>query len=686
MKATLEKIIRSLVGLSFVVPLFLAPFLWKQFIFPFIVPKVVLLRSIVLLIVGCYILLLMINFQKYKIRSTPITLAVFAFLLSFTLSSFIGVDWYRSFWDNHERMLGLFTVSHYVVLYLVATQVLRTKQDWKIVWQWALALGSLVVLFGFYQRIDAKFLLNQGNTRVSSSLGNAIYLAGYSLFLFYLGFSLFLQEAKKSWKKYLYGAASLLGFSGIFLSSTRGTLLGVCVAAAIVLGMYAFRADVKRKHKRIFLGLIVGGVALFAVLFYFRQTDTINNIPALGRLLNSYSEIRQKSPRLMAWGIAIDSWQERPVFGWGPNNYYYSFNKYYRPEYLNFGWGETWFDNAHNVVLNTLAVQGIVGLVSYISLFAVAIIFLVKKYRQNKIDVHTTFLAVGFLIAHFIHNIFVFENPTSYLYFFLFLAYINALVSQGEPHEEKKTVERTVPLWKYAAVLCIIFYVIYTTNIQVARANTRTFTAIGSVYSGQNVMASYEAAINTPSPHIDDVRSDIARAVESALPNYVKVNRVQTLQPLFDASYQDLKKNEVLHPLDVRIYIQQAQLAELGAQYFNRPALLQEAEVALDQALMASPKRQQIQYMLGMLSLQLGKLSKGEELLTDAVQNNPRIAESWWRLALFYAYTGNGAQANKTLEQAAVQGVKIDASRIDYVKNIIHQVPPAVSSTAAKSK
>ena len=101
---------------SFFVPLIVLP---SSYIFPFIVPKIVFFRSLVLLMLGSYILLLISNWKKYRIKLSAINIAVLIFLLSFSISTFVGVDVYKSVWDSHERMLGLFTIFHYIFYYLI---------------------------------------------------------------------------------------------------------------------------------------------------------------------------------------------------------------------------------------------------------------------------------------------------------------------------------------------------------------------------------------------------------------------------------------------------------------------------------------------------------------------------------------------------------------------------------------
>ena len=413
-----------IIGLTFFVPLVMRS---SSFIFPFIVPKIVVFRSLALLLAGAYTVLLATNWEKFRMRFTPITGAILLFFASFTISTFVGVDWYHSLWDNHERMLGLFTILHYVLYYLVVTSVVQEWKDWRWLLRTFLLAGSIVMVIGVLQRFKPDLLLNQSGSRVASTLGNPIYVGGYGLFLAFLGWLTFMKEQLRGWKIFA-GAAGLLGFLGIFLSGTRGSMLGLLSGMFVLGAVYLFMMRGHREMRRMLVGLMGGFIVLLGVLFAFRQTPFVSQIPALGGLLNSFSGAAGgTASAFYGVGIAVEAWQERPVFGWGPNNYYYAFNKYYRPEFLEHGWGETWFDNAHNIIMNTLAVQGAFGLLTYLAMFGTVVFMLYRGYRRG-LDHHIVAVGVAFLAAHLAQNVFVFENPTSYLYFFFFLAFLNSQV------------------------------------------------------------------------------------------------------------------------------------------------------------------------------------------------------------------------------------------------------------------
>ena len=665
MRRYLEQFIKLSVAATFFVPLVLIS---SKFIFPFIVPKILIFRSLTLLMLGAYVVLLVSDYARYRPRVTLINIAVVAFFFSFFVSTFVGVDWYRSFWDNHERMLGLFTIFHYVVYYFIATSVIKEKNDWRWLLRLFLLAGGIAMFIGLLQKINPLLLLNDGSSRVSATLGNPIYYSGYGLFLFYIGLILFWKESVKEWKYFaIIGGA--LGFMGVFLGGTRGTLLGLIASVGILMVSYFFTLKEHKKMRQTIGAVIAAGIIVFSLLFAFRQTNFVQRIPAVGRLFSVSFASSTGATRIMAWKIAVAAWEEKPVFGWGPNNFYYAFNKYYQPESLERGWGETWFDAAHSAIFNALAVQGIVGLFLYVGLFAIAIVQLWFGYKKKVIDAHLLGIGAAFLVGHFIHNAVVFENPTSYLYFFFFLAFVNR---QTFGVEEKEKKEKTVSPALTMAMLVVVLFLIYSTNINVARANMTSLRVLGAMQTGQLVAETYQKAVEMSSPHIDDIRSDFVRSLIMIIPQYNKASFTDKAKELYQLGYDESKKNLVLHPLDIRTHLQFAQLIQQGVMELKEPPQsLLEAETVLKDALVKSPKRQQIIYKLAMLELLIGKPDEAVILLQSAIDDDDRIGEGWWRLALVYAQTGDNDKAREIIKTAQDKGIVFDAQGNSVVSMIL---------------
>ncbi len=667
MEKKLMHILKFLLIATLFVPLLVFP---SSYIFPFIVPKIIWFRSLVVLALAFYFGLLAINFEEYRPKINSLNIVILLFILSFTISTFTGVDPYHSFWDNHERMLGLFTLVHYVVFYFIITSVFKTWKDWQWTLRFFLAAGSLVMLIGILQKINPDLLMNNGNPRVSSTLGNAIYLGGYGVFMAFAGLFNYIKEKHQLWK-YFSLAAVVLGLAGMSASGTRGSVLGLLVGVVITIVVYAVLAGENRRVKYGlwgFLGLIL---LIIFFLYSFRSTQFIKEMPAVGRAVNTtWSDIKD-SPRWIAWEIAVEAWKERPLFGWGPNNYFYAFNKYYNPRSLEFGYGETWFDNAHNIILNTLAVQGFFGLLFYLLLYSASFHLLFKGYRQNNIDKHILALGYGFLVAHFIGNVTVFENPTSYLYFMYWLAMVNGLSSC----KEEKTVSGTRQVGYGTMSLLIAFslIIIFVTNVQPARANKMTLEAIRAL--NQNPTKSLEQiklVLGFNSPHIDDIRSDIARAL-TAIIGTENNQLSQAIRPeLFITVYGELQKNVELHPLDIRNQMNLAQLAEIGYQLTGDSEFMSQQKSYLLDAYSKSPRRQQLVYMLAGLEAQAGNFNLAQTMLESAVEDNPRIGESYWRLAYTYKLNNNVKDAEEIIKEARKRGITFTPREETIIQNLLN--------------
>lgn len=667
MQKTLEKILKIVIGSTFFVPLLVFP---SSYVFPFIVPKIIYFRSLVLIMLGLYLILLLSNFKKYRPRFSWVNIAVLLFFVSFAISTFVGVDWYKSFWDNHERMLGLFTIFHYVVYYFITTTIVREWSDWKWFLRTFLLAGSIVMFIGVLQRyVNPELLLNRGSDRVSSTLGNAIYFSGYGLFLFFVGIFLSVKEnLKEKGVEYFSFEASwfwvqilgaLLGLWGVFLGGTRGALVGFILGLLVLLGVYFFTLKEKKKLKQLVLLVVLAGVVLLGVLYNYRATNFVGSLPAIGRLLNT--DISQKNTRVMAWGVALDSWQDKPVFGWGPNNFYYAFNKYYRAQFLEYGFGETWFDNAHSVIMNTLAVQGIVGLILYINIFVLATIYLSKRYKEGEIDVHVLAFGIAFIWAHFVSVATVFDNPTSYLYFFFFLALVSGFSEKTKSENSTKN-NGSVSMPSVIIVSLLVILLIYSTDVNAARANKSALATIRDLNAGTDYRQDYNDALTIPSPHIDDIRNDTTRIFGDIMSQILKDQNVKdkwpVMEPFYNQSVDTLEKNIALHPQDIRVTLELAQIKIYGAVAKQNVDLLLEAEKILEDSLALSPKRQQIQYMLAGVKQNLQKYDEAVKLLQDSIDNDPKIANGWQQLEGLYNMLGQADKAKALHEEALESGIQ----------------------------
>ncbi|MEK7680650.1 MAG: O-antigen ligase family protein, partial [Patescibacteria group bacterium] len=459
----------------------------------------------------------------------------------------------------------------------------------------------------------------------------------------------------------------------------------------LILGYVVVLKD-KPGTRKILVGVAVFGIAMVSLLYFFRQTSFVSKIPALGRAVNTTYTVLKGTARWITWEVAIKSWGQRPVFGWGPNNFFYAFNSNYDPRSLNFGYGETWFDNAHNIILNTLAVQGAVGIIFYLGLFVVAIWIIIAGYRKRSTNIHVVVVGLAFLVAHLIQNVTVFENPTSYLYFMFWLAMMSRLSNSDDgvvkniqpPSSNTKlqfAPDKRVSFGLISTVGIIFFLFIFIFEIQPARANMKTLNALKILsYQPQYGAQAVRDALAFNSPHIDDIRGDLGRTVAQTLSRFDSQNAdKQKGVELFNIAQEALVLNTRLHPLDIRNYLTLAQLNQSGYMLTGNSKYIMDYGNNLEDALKYSPRRQQILYNLANFKLQIGQSDEAIKILEGTINDNPKISESYWRLAYAYHLAGKKDKVKEVIALAGKNGIVFNESELGIINQFL-----AASSTAKK--
>lgn len=434
-----------ILGGIFAIP-FLSFVVLQDTFFPYIVGKNFGFRVIVEIIFGAWIVLAYLD-KAYRPKLSFITAAILSLVVIMGLSALLGSNPERSFWSNYERMDGYITTIHLFAYFLVTSSIMTTKKQWE--WLFHTMVAASVIL-GF---MGLKEVFSPGFTgdRIATTLGNPIYLAVYMLFHMFLSVYYLSKESMRNWKisHYLYVGALIVQTLNLYYAGTRGTILGL-IGGLFLIGLVLAVFEKKNKGLQKIAISLVGGVVLVVGLFFvLRHTPFIQNSPILNRFnaITVSDANGNIEPRFIIWGMALKGFEEKPILGWGQENFPYVFNKYYDPRlYLR----EPWFDRAHNVFLDWLITGGILGLSAYLSIF-VAALYLIWKKKDDDFSLLTKAIFIGLLAAYFFHNIFVFDHLVSYILFFTFLAYIHVRKSDVSHQNTfdglKKKIEGLFAKW-----------------------------------------------------------------------------------------------------------------------------------------------------------------------------------------------------------------------------------------------
>ena len=131
--------------------------------------------------------------------------------------------------------------------------------------------------------------------------------------------------------------------------------------------------------------------------------DLVENVESITNISSDASNLE----RINRWSCAIDMWQEKPFFGWGPGTYMFNYAPFqlsanYTEISTNFGD----VGNAHSEYLGPLAETGVIGLLIFLMMFIMVFYYLFKVYllaheKSSKIIISTA--GCG-LITYFVHG------------------------------------------------------------------------------------------------------------------------------------------------------------------------------------------------------------------------------------------------------------------------------------------
>jgi len=657
--ATYVKILRWGIFISLFLPLVI----FSQYLSPFHFGKMVIFRGLVELMAVFYIILIVIN-KNYRPKWTLILISFSVFAGLYFFTGLTGVNFYNSFWGSLERMGGIFSFLHFWVYFIILISIIRSKEDWDKVLKLSVFVGLLSILFGYGQRLRlGNFFVGwQHGERIIGTIGNPALYAGYLLFIFYLALLFLLRKDTPLWEKGFSMAVVILGTPVLLMTAVRGAIIAF-FGSLFLLALFFVFASRNRKAKVYLLIAIIIFIILVIGIWLNKNHPWVRNISWLSRVTDISLGTSTVQTRLWSWTSAIKGWKEKPILGWGPENFMYLHMKYFDARHFTGLGSETIWDRAHNVVLEMLSTMGIVGLISYLFLFGVVLYLLIKKFKEKSIDQITFGVIMAMLIAYFGQNLFIFDTFANYFLFFLVLGYINHIsrytqIESPDVHQEntQKHVDKTPSILLITILLILAAILVYQTNIKPARANFACTRAIlaGRDSNAQKAFNKYQEAINYKTLQgAYEIRHKLATFVIQVVESQRQKN-IDFDPALLHYAINEVDKNIEKYPLDTTPYLY------VGRMYILLIDKEQDAgnnsEEYIGKALDLNRKNPRIWYELGQAQISQKKYNEAYESFKIALDLNPSVALSWWFSGITAAQTGNYDEAVSRIEKAIKMG------------------------------
>lgn len=618
---TIKKISRFITVASlYLIPIFPLIVATPLF-FPFITGKAFFFRILVEIAFAGWLLLCFLD-AKYRPKLNAATICISLFALITLVADLLGVHPLRSLWSNFERMEGWITVIHLWAFFMVASNVFGHGEEGKVNWhRWfnfEIFIAVIVGIYGVVQLLGFADI-HQGSSRIDASLGNAAYMAVYLLWNVGLTTYLFFVAKAKCIKNsaFLVWAYPILAVFFSFLlfeTATRGTIIGWTGGIVVALLVYAFFAKGESKKSRLVSGGVVALIVILVISFYsMKDRSFIKNNEVLNRMASISLTNTESTARLYIWGMALDGAKDRPVLGWGQENFNYVFNTNYNPKLYN---QEQWFDRAHSVYLDWLIASGLVGLLAYLSLY---VVFLAAVWKSSLSPAMKAVLT-GLLAGYAAHNLFVFDNLASYVLFFSALSFVTSF-GEGKPFKFFGTKTASPEAVEYVVTPAIILglvAILYFFNVRPIQANTSLIAALSNCGRDSSL---FDKAL--------DVKAFVANQEirEQMLSCAGQVIANQQIPPSTKNDYFVIASKAIDDQIassqlkDARIYM-------LGGAFMNSAGQIPAATKLLEEAHKLSPSKQSIAIEYSLNLINSSQTEKAESILKKAYEDEPKNAQA----------------------------------------------------------
>jgi O-antigen ligase len=414
----MHKIIKGLIIFTVVsLPLIICPLLLGIFSYT---------KTLWMILLSQIIFWLWMTIGHFKLSWMKIAVLIFLFFSS--LSAIFGVDLQNSLWSNPTRGDGLIFIFHVVAFFWVISSLLN-KEDKLNLMKISVATSLFVASLSILSHLNFAIPMT---AKTASTLGNTSFMSTYLLFNFFFAFYFFLSSKYKE-ARITSAVAMAMILLTIGLAGSKAAFGSVLLGFFIVIGFLYWKNPLAKK---VVISLIVGSILCFLLVFW-------PNSPVQKQFFSFASPVR-----LSVWSIGYESFTEKPLLGWGRENFEVGFFEYFRPHHFTAEYLEEWyFDRAHNVVVEKLVSGGILGLLSYLFMLGTAVWM---AWRKKDLYFSATMTALFF--AHFLQNMTVFDTVTSYMMLFMTFALV----------DDSKTSVSTKKKWWYLIPLpFLIFFLVY---------------------------------------------------------------------------------------------------------------------------------------------------------------------------------------------------------------------------------
>lgn len=581
-------------GLFFV---FLLPFVVVlDHLYPWVSGKIWGFEILVEILFPFWVLLIFRR-REFRPAATGFLYALLAYFAIATLAMLLGENAHRSFWSKPDRLTGMFFQYHLLAFFLMAGSAWRGMLSRAI--GAAVLTASVLSLHALQQVVSG----SAADGRGSATLGNASYLGQYLVPHFFLSGWLIRRHWRSNGLRLLWLGLSAVILIGIFATKSKGALVGLFLGALAAVLVGAFKGSARtKKASRWGLAALALVIAAYIAGNYVRPFKVWLYE---SRLSIQYLRETSGSRRLLLQN-AVKGIRQRPLLGWGPENFEDGFYFNYDPVTLRYSEYETRQDRPHNLILEILHNLGVIGLLAYAAVFGFGARLVMRMKDEESLGAALVLTAA---ISQVATDLFIFETPMSYMALFTMLALLQASASSGGEEGPDEAASGAVPAALIAAAASLwALFGVQSGTITGAKITARVLVGLqqGMKPEEAKTLVDELRALKTPmlERYLRAITSNMSRGRE----DYVPAAWIPLLSDVADDMYARLQGNrtDFVHGLVTT------------AAYLSIDARTPDQQAALEDALKAtearSPNRHEVLLMRMQALTEKGRLDEAEEV------------------------------------------------------------------------
>lgn len=392
------------------------------------------LPKFVVLLVGSSVLVFLLALRtganSHPFRSRLVRIVCLYFIVV-AVSALFGVAPFVSLFGSHFNFMGLLTRICFFIIFIALIVSIGASEKRLRATLWAMvAIGFLVAAYAVAQSFGLDPFVPQSAytfasptgpiLRVCATLGHSNYLGNFLLYTTLVSAGLAL--AARGWPRLFATAATVLSITAIAFSGTRGAWLGFIAGIATFAFLELKGAtpnSISTRSRRAVLAMtVVTAICLVTIIVISPASRTVIERARAWMVEGAYA-----SGRVLLWRDSMKMVPSFALIGCGPEGFRRAHLSFKSRELAKRS-PESNNESPHNSYMDAAISYGLPGLALYIAIIVSAMALLMRARHHPRMQNWRVIITglVSSFAAVLAHNIFIFDQIATGLYFFSFVA------------------------------------------------------------------------------------------------------------------------------------------------------------------------------------------------------------------------------------------------------------------------